>query len=52
MYFEILDENFNEIQRMRSVVQLQPGEKRSCIGCHEHRQMAPQPPQTLGKRPP
>ncbi|MCB9784846.1 MAG: hypothetical protein H6751_17895, partial [Candidatus Omnitrophica bacterium] len=41
LYFEILDENFNEIQRMRSVVQLQPGEKRSCIGCHEHRQMAP-----------
>jgi hypothetical protein len=26
---------------MRSVVQLQPGEKRSCIGCHEDRRHAP-----------
>ena len=37
LYFEALDENLNEVQRMRSVVQLQPGEYRSCIGCHEHR---------------
>ncbi len=41
LYFQALDKDFNEIQRMRSVVQLQPGEKRSCIGCHESRQMAP-----------
>jgi hypothetical protein len=41
LYFEALDENFNELQRMRSVVQLQPGEQRSCIGCHEHRMSAP-----------
>ena len=41
LYFEALDENFNELQRMRSVVQLQPGEKRSCIGCHEPRSSAP-----------
>jgi hypothetical protein len=41
LYFQALDKDFNELQRMRSVVQLQPGEKRSCIGCHEHRQMAP-----------
>lgn len=41
LYFQALDENYNEVQRMRSVVQLQPGERRSCIGCHEHRQMAP-----------
>ena len=41
LYFQALDEDFNEIQRMRSVVQLQPGERRSCIGCHEHRQDAP-----------
>ncbi len=37
LYFQALDENYNEIQRMRSVVQLQPGEKRGCIGCHENR---------------
>lgn len=41
LYFQLLDEDFNEIQRMRSVVQLQPGERRSCIGCHEHRHDAP-----------
>jgi Hydrazine synthase alpha subunit middle domain/F5/8 type C domain len=41
LYFELLDENFNELQRMRSVVQLQPGEKRSCVGCHESRSLAP-----------
>ena len=41
LYFQALDKDFNELQRMRSVVQLQPGERRSCIGCHEHRQMAP-----------
>jgi hypothetical protein len=38
LYFEALDENYNELQRMRSVVQLQPGEQRSCVGCHENRQ--------------
>ena len=41
LYFELLDENFNEIQRMRSVVQLRPGESRSCIGCHENRLSVP-----------
>ncbi|NLH18225.1 MAG: hypothetical protein GX455_16745 [Phycisphaerae bacterium] len=37
LYFEALDADLNEIQRMRSVVQLQPGERRGCIGCHENR---------------
>ena len=37
LYFQALDADFNELQRMRSVVQLQPGEKRGCIGCHEDR---------------
>jgi hypothetical protein len=41
LYFQLLDENLNELQRMRSVVQLQPGERRSCIGCHEGRNTAP-----------
>ncbi len=40
LYFQALDESFNEVQRMRSVVQLQPGERRSCIGCHEDRRHA------------
>ena len=41
LYFEALNGNLDELQRMRSVVQLQPGEKRSCIGCHEDRALAP-----------
>ena len=41
LYLQVLDKDFNELQRMRSVVQLQPGEKRSCIGCHEDRRQAP-----------
>lgn len=41
LYFQLLDKDFNELQRMRSVVQLQPGERRSCIGCHENRQSTP-----------
>ena len=41
LYFQLLDGEYNEIQRMRSVVQLQPGETRSCVGCHEDRHSAP-----------
>ncbi len=41
LYFSALDKDFNELQRMRSVVQLQPGERRTCIGCHEDRASAP-----------
>jgi hypothetical protein len=37
LYFQLLDAEYNELQRMRSVIQLQPGERRSCIGCHEDR---------------
>ncbi len=35
LYFQALDENFMAIQRMRTHVEFQPGEMRSCIGCHE-----------------
>ena len=41
VYFEVLDADGREIQRMRSVVCLKPGEARGCIGCHERRTMAP-----------
>jgi hypothetical protein len=50
LYFQVLDENLNELQRMRSVVQLQPGERRSCIGCHEDRRSAPPPARALAAR--
>jgi hypothetical protein len=53
LYFQALDENFNELQRMRSVVQLQPGEQRSCVGCHENRQSTPTVrPALAARRPP
>jgi len=41
VYFEVLDAEEREIQRMRSVVCLRPGERRTCIGCHENRNTAP-----------
>ena len=47
LYFEVLDGQFNELQRMRSVMQIQPGEKRSCIGCHENRRSTPRPQQAF-----
>ena len=47
LYFQVLDDDYNEIQRMRSVVQLQYGERRSCVGCHDDRQAAP--PAHIGK---
>ena len=50
LYFQVLDENFNEVQRMRSVVQVQPGERRSCVGCHDDRRHAPPAREALALR--
>ncbi len=53
LYFQLLDDQLNEIQRMRSVVQLQPGEQRSCLGCHEPRNVTSTGRSTLAlQRPP
>jgi hypothetical protein len=41
LFFQALDENFMEVQRMRTFVNFEPGEQRGCIGCHEHRVQAP-----------
>ena len=41
VYFQALDREHNEIQRMRSYIHLLPGERQSCIGCHESRATAP-----------
>lgn len=41
VYFEVLDASQREVQRMRSVVCLKPGETRGCVGCHEPRNTAP-----------
>ncbi|MHB8954295.1 MAG: HzsA-related protein [Pirellulaceae bacterium] len=43
LFFQALDENYMEVQRMRTFVNFLPGEARSCIGCHEHRTQAPAP---------
>ncbi|MCX7044502.1 MAG: discoidin domain-containing protein [Candidatus Sumerlaeota bacterium] len=43
VYFQLLDENRQELRRMRSFISFQPGEARACVGCHESRAMAPAP---------
>lgn len=35
VYFQAVDEQGKAVQSMRSLVYLQPGENRGCIGCHE-----------------
>jgi hypothetical protein len=42
LFFQALDEDFMEVQRMRTFVNMQSGETRSCIGCHQPRELAPQ----------
>lgn len=42
--FQALDESGQAVQIMRSVSYLQPGEKASCVGCHENRMDAPPTP--------
>lgn len=46
LYFQAIDETGRAIHSMRSAVDLQPGERRSCVGCHEPSNTAPprQPP--------
>jgi len=41
IFFQALDENYMELQRMRTFINLMPGEQRSCVGCHEVRRQAP-----------
>ena len=41
IFLQALDKDFMEIQRMRTFVNFQPGERRSCIGCHENRSHTP-----------
>jgi len=60
LFFQALDGDFMEVQRMRTFVNFRPGETRSCIGCHEPRSRAPanrplaalrRPPRTLMPQP-
>ncbi|MBM3891027.1 MAG: LamG domain-containing protein, partial [Verrucomicrobia bacterium] len=52
IYFQALDENFMEVQKMRTFVNLKPDENRSCIGCHEHRIQSPEPRRLAALRQP
>jgi hypothetical protein len=35
VYFQALDANYMELQRERTYINYRPGERRSCVGCHE-----------------
>ncbi len=43
VYFMALDEHGRAVQRMRSFTHFMPGERQSCIGCHEPRRAAATP---------
>ncbi len=45
LYFQAVDRTGRAVQGMRTIVYLQPGERRGCVGCHEHPAAAP-PPRT------
>ena len=38
LYFQAIDADGRAVQSMRSIVYLQPGENRGCVGCHEQAQ--------------
>jgi len=41
LYFQAVDDTGRAVQGMRTVVYLQPGERRSCVGCHEPPALTP-----------
>lgn len=41
VYFQALDERGHVVQTMRSWSTLQPGERASCVGCHESKNSSP-----------
>ncbi len=52
IFFEALDEDFMEMKRMRTFVNLMPGERRSCIGCHEVQRLTPEVKPVMAARQP
>ena len=56
LFFEVLDADYLEIRRMRNYMNVMPGEKVSCVGCHEPYNAAARPTATgklaAMKRPP
>jgi len=47
IYFQALDEYYMELQRERTYVNYMPGEKRSCVGCHELPNDTPPPMESV-----
>jgi len=43
LHFQLLDERHRALQTMRSFVNVMPGERRGCLGCHELHSVAPEP---------
>jgi hypothetical protein len=41
LFLQALDEDFLEVQRMRTFINLQPNETRACLGCHAERHWTP-----------
>jgi len=41
LHFQLLDEHQRALQTMRSFVNVMPGERRGCLGCHELHSRAP-----------
>jgi hypothetical protein len=41
VFFQALDERGLALQTMRSLTYLMPGQSLACVGCHEHRDVAP-----------
>ena len=41
LFFEVLDKDYLELRRMRNYTNAMPGEKVSCVGCHEPFDTAP-----------
>jgi hypothetical protein len=41
IFLQVLDENYREVQRERTFINLRPGEVRSCVGCHERASQSP-----------
>ena len=54
LYFQAVDAAGRAVQTMRSVTYLQPGERRSCVGCHESPSSVPpnRPLLALARAPP
>ena len=47
-WLTLLDAGLHHLPVVRATTWLQPGERTSCVGCHEHRMSAP-PPATLAR---